>query len=230
MRKIAFILLTLMLVAGQTVNAQFFGFGGNRKPAENQDKEEQAEHRTPQFSPEEFRNRQQKYLTDKSGLTEDEAGKFFPIYFELQQKKNEINANARQTVNMRSESGHLSDEEYTKLIDNLADAKIRTAKLEKEYLEKFKKIVPAGKLLRIQIAETQFASDMIKEMQRPAQHNMMGLYHFPGTMNMHNPMMQSPFPTPFGFQAPGNGNNTPTPHWPMQPMGQGSQPTDKNNK
>ena len=68
-----------------------------------------------QFSPEEFRARQQKFLTEKSGLTEEEAEKFFPLYFELQQKKNEINANARQTVSMRSESGHLSDEEYTKL-------------------------------------------------------------------------------------------------------------------
>lgn len=119
------------------------------------------------FSPEEYRERQQKFLTEKSGLTEDECAKFFPIYFELQQKKNEINANSRQTIANRRNSGPLTDEDCTKLIDNLADANIKIAQLEKEYLEKFKKVVPASKLLRIQIAEKQFGSEMLKEMQRP---------------------------------------------------------------
>lgn len=122
-----------------------------------------------QFSPEEFRARQQKFLTEKSGLTEEEAEKFFPLYFELQQKKNEINANSRQMASNHADNAKLTDAEYEKLIDNLANAKIEIAKLEKEYLAKYKKIVPAGKILRIQMAETQFGSELLKEMQHTMQ-------------------------------------------------------------
>ena len=36
----------------------------------------------PGFSKEEFRAKQEAYLTQKAELTAEEAGKFFPIYFE----------------------------------------------------------------------------------------------------------------------------------------------------
>ncbi len=204
MRKSGLILLLALLALALTASAQFPGFGRRSEDSSSEKKEQQ---RAPQFSPEEFRARQQEFLTEKSGLTKDEAEKFFPIYFELQQKKNEINANARQTVNNSRENGHLTDEDYTKLIDNLADAKVKTAELEKQYLEKFKKIVPAGKLLRIQIAETQFGSELIKEMQRPAQ-RMIGNSFFPGAMGSR-PLV------PFGI--PGNGMSVPSHPWPAMP-------------
>ena len=35
------------------------------------------------LSREEFRAKQQAYITEKAGLTGDEAAKFFPVYFEL---------------------------------------------------------------------------------------------------------------------------------------------------
>ena len=43
------------------------------------------------LSPTEFRAKQQAYITEKAGLTKEEAAKFFPLYFELQDKKKEQN-------------------------------------------------------------------------------------------------------------------------------------------
>ena len=43
------------------------------------------------LSPEEFREKQKAYIIEKAGLTKDEAAKFFPIYFALQEKKKEMN-------------------------------------------------------------------------------------------------------------------------------------------
>lgn len=40
------------------------------------------------FTKEEFRARQEAYLTQKAEITQEEATKFFPIYFELQDRKN----------------------------------------------------------------------------------------------------------------------------------------------
>lgn len=39
------------------------------------------------LSPAEFRAKQKAYITEKAGLTKEEAVKFFPLYFELQDKR-----------------------------------------------------------------------------------------------------------------------------------------------
>ena len=43
---------------------------------------------------EEFRAKQQAFITEKAGLSEDEAEKFFPLYFELQDEKKQLNDKA----------------------------------------------------------------------------------------------------------------------------------------
>ena len=44
----------------------------------------------PGFTKEEFRARQEAYLTQKAEITQEEATKFFPIYFELQDRKKTV--------------------------------------------------------------------------------------------------------------------------------------------
>ncbi len=116
------------------------------------------------FSIDEYRKRQKDFFTKRANLTEQEAEKFFPVYNELQQKKMQINHQSRQAAVRQQQP--LNEEECLKAIDALADAEIRIAQLEKEYLEKFKKILPASKILAIQRAEDQFNSELVKEMQR----------------------------------------------------------------
>ena len=50
------------------------------------------------FSKEEFRNRQKEFFTRQAGLSNDEAQKFFPLYFELQDKKQAYNKEAWQKL------------------------------------------------------------------------------------------------------------------------------------
>ena len=46
------------------------------------------------LSPDEFRAKQKAYITEKAGLTKEEAAKFFPVYFELQDRKKQLNDEA----------------------------------------------------------------------------------------------------------------------------------------
>ena len=46
------------------------------------------------LSPEEFRAKQKAFITEKAGLTSEEAAKFFPLYFELQDRKKQLNDEA----------------------------------------------------------------------------------------------------------------------------------------
>ena len=55
------------------------------------------------------------------------------------------------------------------MIDALADVKIECAMLEKEYLSKFKKILPAKKLMRVQMAENRFQREILKGIQQGKQ-------------------------------------------------------------
>ena len=67
------------------------------------------------------------------------------------------------------------------MIDALADVKIECAKLEKEYLEKFKKILPAKKLMRVQMAEERYQRELLKGMQK-------GPSNGPGHGHDHGPI------------------------------------------
>ena len=59
-----------------------------------------------------------------------------------------------------------TEEECNEMIDALADVKIECAMLEKEYLAKFKKILPAKKLMRVQMAENRFQREILKGIQQ----------------------------------------------------------------
>ena len=90
------------------------------------------------LSPAEFRARQKAYITEKAGLTKEEAARFFPLYFELQDKKKEQNDKAWSLI--------------------------RQGK-DETYFAKFKKILSAKKLYLVQKAEMRFHRELLKGMR-----------------------------------------------------------------
>jgi len=63
------------------------------------------------LSREQFKARQQAYLMQEAGLTVDESAKFFPVYFELQDKKKEIN-DAYWKVFRNIKPGETTEDQY----------------------------------------------------------------------------------------------------------------------
>lgn len=121
--------------------------------------------RRPHMTAEEFQTKQKEFIIHHAELTNEESSVFFPLYFELQSKKHEINGRAWKKV--RSVRPHeRTEEECNEMIDALADVKIECAMLEKEYLAKFKKILPAKKLMRVQMAENRFQREILKGIQQ----------------------------------------------------------------
>jgi Spy/CpxP family protein refolding chaperone len=121
--------------------------------------------RRPHMTAEEFQTKQKEFIIHHAELTNEESAAFFPLYFELQSKKHEINGRAWKKV--RSVRPHeRTEEECNEMIDALADVKIECAMLEKEYLAKFKKILPAKKLMRVQMAENRFQREILKGIQQ----------------------------------------------------------------
>lgn len=179
MKKSVILLICCMLavvsVYGQ--NQQFpgapqprQGWQGWQRQNRNQNRQQpQGPNRNEQFSPAEYWEQQKEFFTNQASLTQDEANAFFPIYNELQQKKRELNREIRRI--MREEGGPMISEDGSlKAIDAKADVNIKIAELEKEYLQKFKQVLPASKILKIQNAEEQFNSQILKDIQQSRNH------------------------------------------------------------
>ncbi len=116
------------------------------------------------YNEKDFRCKQQIYMTEKAGLTSEEAEKFFPLYFELQDKKKALNKerwnNARQGMNPQT-----TEEEYETIIEKFFNSEYDLLDLEKEYINKYKKVLTNQKIYMVYKAELKFNRNMMKILQ-----------------------------------------------------------------
>ena len=112
----------------------------------------------------EFRLKKQTYMVQKAGLTEEESQKFFPLYFEFQDKKKEINKQA-WSIAKKGKAPETTDQEYEEIIDNFFDNQEAIIELEKEYIKKYREILSDKKIYMIYWAEIKFSRNMMKILQ-----------------------------------------------------------------
>lgn len=98
------------------------------------------------LSPKEFRAKQQAFITEKAGLTQEEAAKFFPVYFELQDRKKQLNDEAWKLLRSGKDE-KTTDTQYGEILEGVYDARIASDRLDKTYFEKFKKILSCKKFI-----------------------------------------------------------------------------------
>lgn len=110
---------------------------------------------------EEFQARQQAFITEYAQLTEVEAEAFFPLYFELQERKRELNDEVWNLL----KTGHdknLSEKKYEEILEGVYDTRLAIDRLEKSYFEKFKKVLSFKKIYMVQKAEMRFHREVLK--------------------------------------------------------------------
>lgn len=117
------------------------------------------------LSKEEFRNVQEKFITEKANLTAKEAKQFFPLYFELQDKKTSLNKEAWEKLRKGKEE-YVNEAEYSQLVEDIIETRIQIDKLDLEYVRKYKKILPAKKIFEIQRAEMKFHRELLKPKKK----------------------------------------------------------------
>jgi len=114
---------------------------------------------------ENFKARREVYITKEVNLTADEASVFWPLCNELMEKKFELNRDNRRemrAIYTAIRNGEkVSEADYNKVITINADIKIKEAELDKEYLIRMRKVLPAEKVFKYQRAEQRFAREMI---------------------------------------------------------------------
>ena len=117
------------------------------------------------LSKEEFRARQQAYITEKAGLTAAEAEDFFPLYFELQDRKHQLNDEAWKLMREGKKEG-VTEARYDEIMESVYDARIAADRLEKSYYGKFKKVLSSKKIYLVQQAEMRFHRELLRQAGR----------------------------------------------------------------
>ncbi|MDL2256398.1 hypothetical protein LJC38_07435 [Parabacteroides sp. OttesenSCG-928-K15] len=114
-------------------------------------------------SREAFEAKRNAFITAEMELTPEEAATFIPLCDELRRKKFEAGKECRMYSWEIDKKKNPTADEYTKAIDLCLEVGVKEAQLEKEYYEKFKKILSPKKLYKYREAEVKFARLLMKE-------------------------------------------------------------------
>jgi len=152
--KLTFYLSALLMISMQ-------GIAQNRDNRENRERNNGRNERES-INREEFTAKRNTYLTEKMSLTAEETAVFIPLDNELMRKKFEAGLDCRRLSHELNNKKEKTDEEYKKLLKCREEAKEKSERLDKEYFEKFKKVLSAEKLLKYQKADKEFMEEFFR--------------------------------------------------------------------
>jgi len=133
-----------------------------------------------------FWERRNQFISAEVGLTSDEASKFFPIENEFKQKIFEVGRECRRLTRESQQKQKMTDAEYLKLIDCYLDNRIKEVQIEKEYYEKFKKVINPVKLYKYHEADAKFSRELINMRRTTPQSTDRNNTNRPGNRNNTN--------------------------------------------
>lgn len=111
----------------------------------------------------EFRARQKAYITEKAGLTQAEVTKFFPLFFELQDRKKKLNDEVWKLIRM-GKNEDTTESGYEEIMEGIYDARVASDLLDKTYFKKYKEILSCKKIYLIQRAEMKFHRELLRNI------------------------------------------------------------------
>ena len=107
-------------------------------------------------------------ITERLGLSPEQAEKFWPVYREYNLERREIRKefhNARQGVDMKN----LTEEQSKQLVQKSMDMKQKELNLEKEYSRRLSEVISTQQLFKLKNAEKDFQQMLLKRIQHQRQ-------------------------------------------------------------
>ncbi|QIX60161.1 hypothetical protein FY528_01420 [Hymenobacter lutimineralis] len=102
------------------------------------------------------------YLTDKLALTQDQAQRFWPVYNEYSDKRRDLNRRQRQLRTDNPDA--LTDQQLRDNIRQVLALRQQEVDLEKDYVERFQKVISLRQTARLFIAERQFTKEVLQRV------------------------------------------------------------------
>lgn len=102
------------------------------------------------------------YLTNELSLTPQEAEKFWPVYNEFKSKERAVK---RASIPAKPVA-EMNESEANTYLNNLMDSESKELELKRSYIKEFRKILPAAKVAKLQVAERGFKKELIKKISK----------------------------------------------------------------
>lgn len=102
------------------------------------------------------------FLTDKMELTAEQAQRFWPLYNEYEQKRRTLIKGYRSGY--RQDVDALSEQEAKARIDNMFLTKEKELELEREYANKYLKVISNKQLIKLYRGERDFTKMLLKRL------------------------------------------------------------------
>lgn len=106
------------------------------------------------------------FFTKKLNLSSLEAEKFWPVYNEFQNQKNQLQiekASMMRLFNMNESS--MSDKQMTEMGDKYCAILVQESALAVTFHKKLQEILPPAKIIRLYQAENQYRMQLLNELQ-----------------------------------------------------------------
>lgn len=100
------------------------------------------------------------YITSKLDMTSEESAKFWPLYNEYSRKRMEL-----KKENKAQNTDNLSEQESRMELDEHIESQEKALALKKSYYEKFKAVLPAAKLAKLESAEQEFRREILRQIK-----------------------------------------------------------------
>ena len=106
------------------------------------------------------------FFTERLSLTPAEAEKFWPVYNEYDAKRARLNAEETRLINLYKENkASLTDKEIDSDIKKIFETRKAITTLNEDYYLKFRQVLPARKVMKLIITETQFRVWLLNKLR-----------------------------------------------------------------
>lgn len=105
------------------------------------------------------------YLTEKLGLSSDQAEKFWPVYREFAQERMKLRAEIRE-AQKGIDPNNPDPKKQEELVNLGLKVKQRELDLEKDYSGRLMKVITAQQMLNLRKAEQDFRAMLINQIQQ----------------------------------------------------------------
>lgn len=114
----------------------------------------------------EIRTYKHDFLAKELELTRDQENQFFPLYDEMEDRIEQLNADTREIENRVTGDETVSDIEVRNAARAIFELKQSEGKIEMEYFEKFSDILSPRQLMQLKNAERKFTRQLINSHRR----------------------------------------------------------------
>lgn len=106
------------------------------------------------------------FLTNKMGLTAEEAQKFWPVYNEYDAQRNQILEQRRSTSYYYTQNASkLSEKETDAIIQKYISLQKQETELLEKYNARFRQILPASKVMKLYVSEVEFRNFLLRQIR-----------------------------------------------------------------